>query len=61
MNVSILGNWVRDYQKKHSGEKPPLELSELARRRELERENHEPSMKAEFLSKAAARFTAEER
>lgn len=61
INVAILGNWVRDYQKKHSGEKPPLELSERARLRELERENHELRMKAEFLSKTAAYFAAEER
>jgi len=36
-------------------------LSERARLRELERENRELRMKAEFLSKAAAYFAAEHR
>jgi transposase len=63
INVSetSLGNWVRDYRKKHDSEEPPLELSERARLRELERENRELRMKADFLSKAAAYFAAEHR
>ena len=63
INVSetSLGNWVRDYRKKHASEEPPLELSERARLRELERENRELRMKADFLSKAAAYFAAEHR
>ena len=63
INVSetSLGNWVREYRKKHAGEEPPLELSERARLRELERENRELRMKADFLSKAAAYFAAEHR
>jgi transposase len=56
-----LGNWVRDYRKKHASEEPPVELSERARLRELERENRELRMKADFLSKAAAYFAAEHR
>ena len=39
----------------------PLQLSERARLRELERENRELRMKADFLSKAAAYFAAEHR
>jgi transposase len=63
INVSetSLGNWVRDYRKKHASEEPPLELSGRARLRELERENRELRMKADFLSKAAACFAAEHR
>jgi len=63
INVSetSLGNWVRDYRKKHASEEPPLELSERARLRELEREVRELRMKADFLSKAAAYFAAEHR
>ena len=56
INVSetSLGNWVRDYRKKHAEDEPPLELSERARLRELEREVRELRMKADFLSKAVA-------
>jgi transposase-like protein len=63
INVSetSLGNWVRAYREKHAGDEPPLELSERARLRELEREVRELRMKADFLSKAAAYFAAEHR
>ncbi|HMC74664.1 MAG TPA: IS3 family transposase [Terriglobales bacterium] len=53
INETSLGNWVRDYRKKHAGDEPPLQLSERARLRELERENRELRMKNDFLSKAA--------
>jgi transposase len=56
-----LGNWVKIYRAKHPGEEPPLELSERARLRELERENRELKMKCEFLAKATAYFAAEQR
>ena len=49
-----LGNWVRAYRKNHAGDEPPLQISERARLRELERENRELRMKNDFLSKAAA-------
>jgi transposase-like protein len=54
INVSetSLGNWVRAYREKHAEDEPPLELSERARLRELEREVRELRMKADFLSKA---------
>ncbi len=61
VNESSLGNWVREYREKHAGEEPPLQLSERARLRELERENHDLKMRVEFLSKAAAYFAAEHR
>lgn len=52
------GNWVRVYRKKHAEYEPPLQLSERARLRELEREVRELRMKPIFLSKAAAYFAA---
>jgi transposase len=61
INETSLGNWVRAYRKQHAGDEPPLQVSERARLRELERENRELRLKAEFLSKAAAYFAAEHR
>jgi Transposase and inactivated derivatives len=45
INETSLGNWVRAYREKHAGDEPPLQLSERARLRELERENRELRMK----------------
>jgi transposase len=56
-----LGNWVRAYRKKHAGDEPPLQLSERARLRELERRNRELEMENAFLKKAAAYFAREPR
>jgi len=61
ISETSLGNWVRAYREKHAEDEPPLQLSERARLRELERENRELRMKTEFLSKAAAYFAAEHR
>ena len=61
INETSLGNWVRAYREKHTGDEPPLQISERARLRELERENRELRMKAHFLAKAAAYFAAEHR
>jgi transposase len=61
INETSLGNWVRAYRQNHAGDEPPLAISERARLRELERENRELRMKADFLSKAAAYFAAEHR
>ena len=61
ISETSLGNWVRVYRERHSEDEPPLQVSERARLRELERENRELRMKAEFLSKAAAYFAAEHR
>ena len=38
INETSLGDWVRAYREKHAGDEPPLQLSERARLRELERE-----------------------
>ena len=46
INETTLGNWVRAYREKHAGDEPPLQLSERARLRELERENRELRMKS---------------
>jgi transposase-like protein len=46
-----LGNWVRAYREKHASDEPPLELSERARPRELERQNRELEMENGFLKK----------
>jgi transposase len=61
INETSLGNWVRAYRRNHAGDEPPLQVSERARLRELEREVRELRIKAEFLSKAAAYFAAEHR
>ena len=61
ISETSLGSWVRAYREKHAGDEPPLQLSERARLRELEREVRELRVKAEFLSKAAAYFAAEHR
>ena len=61
VSETSLGNWVREYRKKHAGEEPPLELSERARLRELERRNRELEMECAFLRKAAAYFAREPR
>jgi len=62
-NVSetTVSNWVRKYREDHAGEEPPLELSERARLRQLERENREMAMELAFLKKAAAYFAKEQR
>ena len=61
VNEGTLGNWVHKYRLDHAGEEPPLSISDRARLRELERENRELKMKAEFLGKAAAFFAQEYR
>jgi transposase len=61
VNEGTLGNWVSRYRIEHADEEPPLSVSERARLRELERENRELKMKAEFLGKAAAFFAQEYR
>jgi transposase len=41
INEGTLGNWVSAYRRDHAGEEPPLNVSERARLRELERETRE--------------------
>lgn len=61
VNDGTLGNWVNNYRKKHPVEEEPLSVSERARLRELEKENQELRMKAEFLGKSVAFFAREYR
>jgi transposase len=61
ISETSLGNWVRAYRERHAEDEPPLQISERARLRELEREVRELRMKADFLAKAAAYFAAEHR
>ena len=61
VNEGTLGNWVNKYRVEHADEEPPLSVSDRARLRELERENRELKMRAEFLGKAAAFFAQEYR
>jgi transposase-like protein len=55
-NEGTLGNWVNLYRQEHADDEPPLNVSERARLRELERAMREVKMENEFLKKAAAYF-----
>jgi transposase len=48
-------------RKEHAADVPPLELSERAGLRELERRNRDLEMENAFLKKAAAFFAREQR
>lgn len=61
ISETSLGNWVRAYREKHAEEEPPLQVSERARLRELERRDRELEMELAFLKKAAAYFAREPR
>lgn len=61
VSETTLGNWVRAYREEHAGDEPPLELSERARLRELERRTRDLEMENAFLKKAAAYFAREPR
>jgi transposase len=56
-----LGNWVNAYRREHTGEEPPLSVSERARLREAERELRELKQKVAFLEKVAAYFAKDPR
>jgi transposase len=55
VNSGTLGHWVEKYRVDHVDEEPPLSITERTRLRELEKENRELRMKAEFLGKGAPR------
>jgi transposase len=61
VGAKTLRNWVNRYRAEHVDEEPSLTISERAGLRELEKENRELRMKAEFLGKAAAFFAQEYR
>ena len=56
VNAGTLANWVNKYREANPVGNEPLSVSERARLVELEKENRELRMKAEFLGKAAAFF-----
>ncbi len=59
VHPGTLGNWVTKYREAHPVEEEPLTVPERVRLKELEAENRELRMKAEFLGKAAAFFARE--
>jgi transposase len=61
IHEATLGNWVNVYRREHAGDEPPLNVSERARLRELEREARELRMENDFLKKAAAYFAKDHR
>ena len=61
VNETTLGSWVTAYRERHADDEPPLAIGERARLRELERENRELRLQAEFLKKAAAYFASDHR
>lgn len=61
LNETTVGGWVKKYRAAHAADEPPLELSERARLRELERRNRELEMELVFLKKASAYFAREQR
>jgi transposase-like protein len=61
VSETSLGNWVRAHRENHVGDEPPLEMSERARLRELERRIRDLEMENAFLKKAAAYFAREPR
>jgi transposase len=61
LNETTVGGWVKKYRAAHAADEPPLELSERARLRELERRNRELEMELAFMKKAAAYFAWEQR
>jgi transposase-like protein len=60
LNPGTLGNWVATYRRAHPTDEPPLNISERARLRELERENRELTMKATVPGHKAAALCARE-
>jgi transposase len=61
INEGTLGSWVNRYRAEHADDEPPLNVSERARLREVERELRELRMENEFLKKAAAYFARDAR
>jgi transposase len=61
LNETTVGGWVKKYRAAHAVDEPPLELSDRARLRELERRTRELEMENAFLKKAAAYFAKDPR
>jgi putative transposase len=54
LNETTVGGWVKKYRAAHAGDEPPLELSDRARLRELERRNRELEIENAFLKKSSS-------
>ena len=61
LNETTVGGWVKKYRAAHGADEAPLELSERARLRELERRTRELEIENAFLKKVAAHFAKEQR
>lgn len=61
VHEGTLSNWVRLYREENPVDEKPLNQTERARLKDLEREVRELRMKTEFLGKAAAFFAQEYR
>ena len=57
ISETSLGNWVSAYREKHAEDEPPLQVSERARLRELERQNRELEMETDVPEKRCATNT----
>ena len=58
---ATLGNWVNKYRRDHAGEEAPLDVSDRARLREVERQLRDARMENEFRKKAASYFAPDHR
>jgi transposase len=58
---TTVGGWGKKYRAAHAADEPPLELSERARLRELERRTRELEIENSFLKKVVAHFAREPR
>ncbi len=61
IHEATLGRWVNAYRRDHTGDEPPLTVSERARLREQEAELRELRQKVQFLEKVAAYFAKDPR
>lgn len=61
VHEATLGSWVNAYRREHTGDEPPLTVSERARLREQEAELRELRQKVLFLEKVAAYFAKDPR
>ena len=58
---ATLGNWVNRYRREHASEEAPLDVSDRARLREVERQLREVRIENEFLKSAASYFAQDHR
>jgi transposase len=61
LNETTVGGWLKKYRAAHVIDEAPLELSDRARLKELERRTRELEAENAFLKRAAAYFAKEQR